>query len=80
MTFDQTNKKHEDQEASKLFAWDHLEIDASIVAFSANAPVIDDRWVIVLDPRAIDANDMAIRMTVADLVHDNNEREDEEAE
>ena len=80
MTFDQTSKKHEDREASNISSWDELEIDASIVAFFPEAPLIDDRWVIVLDPRAIDPNDMAIRVTVADLVHDNDEHQDEEAE
>lgn len=42
-------------------------IDASIVAFSPDLTLIDDRWVIVVDPRAIDRNDIAIRLTSANL-------------
>lgn len=56
------------------------EIDASVVAFTPETPLIDERWVIVLDPRAIDTNDIAIRMTVADLVRDSDEDEAGEAE
>lgn len=55
-------------------------IDASIVALTLDTPLIDDRWVIVLDPNAIDPDDFAIRLTVADLVDEDDDDQDGEAE
>lgn len=55
-------------------------IDASIVAFTHETPVIDDRWLIVLDPRVIELDDLAIRLTVMDLVSSDDGNQTGEAE
>lgn len=55
-------------------------IDASIVAFTHETPVIDDRWVIVLDPRAVELDDVAIRLTVTHLVSTDDDNQTGEAE
>lgn len=50
-----------------LYSGLNTPIDASIVVVTPKAVAVDDRWLIVLDPRAIAPVDTAIPITVANL-------------
>ncbi|MEM7791100.1 MAG: hypothetical protein AAF546_06855 [Verrucomicrobiota bacterium] len=76
MTFQKQSKTRDDKVKEKSKAVE--EVDASIVAFSPEVTLIDDRWVIILDPRAIDRNDIAIRLTAADLAGEDDDNQDGE--
>ncbi|MEL6486144.1 MAG: hypothetical protein AAFQ13_03235 [Pseudomonadota bacterium] len=61
-----------------LYSGLNTPIDASIVVVTPKALAVDDRWLIVLDPRAIEPVDTVIPISVANLARDTDEDEDAE--